>query len=78
MAGGAIDLGNVKRVGMPKLVLACSVCGRSETYDVAELIKMFGPGQGLPDLAAELSKDCGKRLSADPYDRCQFRYQNLG
>lgn len=78
MAGGAIDLGNVRAAGMPTLRLTCEKCGRDQTYSVAELLTLYGKDKGLPDLAVALSAQCGRRESRDMYDQCGFRFRGLG
>jgi hypothetical protein len=70
---GAVLLGEVAR-RQEWLEVACDRCGRRGRYRTARLVARHGAGMGLPDLLAELSRDCPNRASASLYDRCAAHY----
>jgi hypothetical protein len=43
--------------------VSCTTCGRTRMHSLASLLVQHGPGIGLPDLLAELSRQCPQRTS---------------
>jgi hypothetical protein len=54
--------------------VTCDKCGRTGRYDLASLIVRHGIDKGLPDLLAELSRDCPQR-AGQGLERCGAVYR---
>jgi hypothetical protein len=69
MPTGAITLADVA-ARTDVLDIRCTRCERAGRYQVAALVKRYGPRIGIPDLLRRLSADCPCRKSVSAYDLC--------
>lgn len=70
---GAHTLTDLREAGGTHVRVTCAQCARQGRYGVAGLLEAHGD-IALPDLLAELTKDCPKRIAAKPFDRCVAVY----
>lgn len=73
--GGARTLNDLLIEGRERVGIACAKCERVGSYGLAGLISAYGVDMRLPDLLAELSADCPKRVGSGlGTDRCGAVY----
>jgi hypothetical protein len=73
-AEGARTLSDLRIDGHERVFVGCDKCSRNGSYSLASLIVAHGIGKRLPDLLADISHDCPKRL-AHGLDRCGAVYR---
>lgn len=60
--------------GHERVFVGCDKCSRTGSYGLASLIVRYGIDKGLPDLLAELSRDCPQRAGVG-LERCGAVYK---
>ena len=58
--------------------VACTRCSRFGKYQLPALIRRYGPAAGLPEVLAELSRDCQRRIDGQQADLCGAYFPGLG
>jgi len=71
---GAQTLSDLQINGNERLFFGCDNCPRKGSYALASLIALHRLDKGLPDLLAEISSDCPKRMGQG-LDRCGAVYR---
>jgi hypothetical protein len=71
---GAQTLSDLRINGNERVFVGCEKCSRPGSYALASFIALHGIDKGLPDLLAELSRDCPKR-TPHGLDRCGAVYR---
>jgi hypothetical protein len=73
---GATTLRHLHRRGELHLRVDCSKCPRRGRYLLVRLLADHGD-KPLPDLLAELARDCPHRSKVGVFDRCGAKYLGL-
>ena len=74
---GAVTLEDLVQRGLDRITISCATCGRAGSYKLARALDLWGPDAKLPDILADLTRDCGKTPSAAILDRCEARFEGL-
>ncbi len=69
LRSGAETLSDLVIQGHERVYIACTKCIRTANYGLSGLIMSYGIDKGLPDLLAELSRNCPQR-AAQGRERC--------
>ena len=74
---GAVTLEDLVQRGLDRITVSCASCGRAGNYKLARALDLWGRDAKLPDILADLKRDCGKTSSAAIFDRCGARFEGL-
>jgi hypothetical protein len=74
---GAVTLEDLVQRGLDLITVSCASCGSAGSYKLARALDLWGPDAKLPDILADLTRDCGKTPSAAILDRCEVRFEGL-
>ena len=77
MSSGAVTLSQLLEAGRDRLEIACEECNRRGVYSVRGLLAEHGD-LGLPDLLAQVTRDCSRRAAVGIHNRCKANYPALG
>jgi hypothetical protein len=73
----AVTLEDLVQRGLDRITVSCASCGRAGSYKLVRALDRWGLDAKLPDILADLTRDCGKTPSAAILDRCEARFEGL-
>jgi hypothetical protein len=73
---GAVTLSDLRDRGLDRVTVSCAKCPRHGTYRLDAALERWGDAK-LPDILADLTRDCPKGKGSDAFDQCGARFLGI-